>query len=292
MALDSLWYYSRENQKRGPVTSSEIHRLAQRKKIAPEDLVWCDGMEKWVPARTIRGMFPEDDDGGLLTDMFEGPQAKELETPREDSERDYPPSLDQVSDFGLNDQPLEQAGRYGIEFARKYGRTLIAIGFLSLILLQGCETAGTRNVQRVESNFDLEQQKFSDRFDPQIAGIESEMYQLQGLPALKLDQQNRLSERNQALNTLRAERAAELARLESGSWSKLRLSVHESRANFSVWSYYRQILVVAMSLTLAIGLFGRFHAGQPAERWLAIALLSMLSACFLLGQFFQSGVSS
>ena len=153
MALDSLWYYSREDEKRGPVTSSEMYRLADKRKLLPDDLVWCDGMEKWVPARTIRGLFPEDDDAGLLTDMFD-----QSDIPEEEPSNDLPPALDQVNYF--TDEPRTRT-EYSIsdfrslKFFIKYSRPIIVSSFLMILFARGCEIAGERHVQRQKSMFEL-----------------------------------------------------------------------------------------------------------------------------------------
>ncbi|MGQ9576817.1 MAG: DUF4339 domain-containing protein [Thermoguttaceae bacterium] len=51
------WYYWRGGQQFGPVSSAELKRLADQKDLAPEALVWREGMAQWVPARSVRGLF-------------------------------------------------------------------------------------------------------------------------------------------------------------------------------------------------------------------------------------------
>ena len=57
MATD--WYYSRNAQQLGPVSSSKLKDLAATGELQPTDLIWRDGMSKWMPANTIKGLFPE-----------------------------------------------------------------------------------------------------------------------------------------------------------------------------------------------------------------------------------------
>jgi len=51
------WYYARENKQLGPVGPAELKQLAERGELGPDQLVWREGMDDWVPARKIRGLF-------------------------------------------------------------------------------------------------------------------------------------------------------------------------------------------------------------------------------------------
>jgi hypothetical protein len=46
------WYYSKNNESRGPVPFSELERLALAGELLPEDYVWTGGMQGWLPATT------------------------------------------------------------------------------------------------------------------------------------------------------------------------------------------------------------------------------------------------
>jgi len=54
----SHWYYAQDDQQLGPVSSAELRKLAASGQLAPDDLVWRDGMEDWVTARVVKGLFP------------------------------------------------------------------------------------------------------------------------------------------------------------------------------------------------------------------------------------------
>jgi hypothetical protein len=51
------WYYTQGNEHVGPVTSLELKELARQGVVEPEHFVWHAGMEDWVPARLVRGLF-------------------------------------------------------------------------------------------------------------------------------------------------------------------------------------------------------------------------------------------
>ncbi|MDB5308538.1 MAG: hypothetical protein JWO38_2740 [Gemmataceae bacterium] len=54
------WYYSVGGARRGPVTATELRALAGGGSLRPSDLVWRKGLEDWVPAARISGLFPAD----------------------------------------------------------------------------------------------------------------------------------------------------------------------------------------------------------------------------------------
>ena len=47
------WYYTENNQQRGPVTETEFDNLVQAGKITAATLVWCEGMAAWQPYREV-----------------------------------------------------------------------------------------------------------------------------------------------------------------------------------------------------------------------------------------------
>ena len=55
--MASNWYYSKNGQKFGPISSTQLKSLAISGEIQSEDLVWKDGMEKWVKADRVKSLF-------------------------------------------------------------------------------------------------------------------------------------------------------------------------------------------------------------------------------------------
>jgi hypothetical protein len=53
------WYYARDNKQHGPVSAAELRQLATRGELAPTDLVWCEKLDSWTPARKVGGLFEE-----------------------------------------------------------------------------------------------------------------------------------------------------------------------------------------------------------------------------------------
>ncbi len=53
------WHYQHDGRRHGPVTGVDLKELAAAGKLLPTDLIWKEGMDKWVPARGLKGLFPE-----------------------------------------------------------------------------------------------------------------------------------------------------------------------------------------------------------------------------------------
>jgi hypothetical protein len=52
------WYYTKDNQRHGPVTLEQLKRLAQIGELKPNEWVWKEGMQQWVAAGQAKWLFP------------------------------------------------------------------------------------------------------------------------------------------------------------------------------------------------------------------------------------------
>jgi len=51
------WFYAHSDRQAGPIPSVELKHLADAGELLPDDLVWHEGMEQWVAARNVKGLF-------------------------------------------------------------------------------------------------------------------------------------------------------------------------------------------------------------------------------------------
>ena len=56
--MAALWYYERGGQRLGPVSPENLRELAASGRLRASDLVWKQGLETWVPAARVKGLFP------------------------------------------------------------------------------------------------------------------------------------------------------------------------------------------------------------------------------------------
>jgi len=55
------WHYAKGGQREEPVTFERLRELTESGELQPNDLVWRKGMEDWQPAKTVEGLFSEDE---------------------------------------------------------------------------------------------------------------------------------------------------------------------------------------------------------------------------------------
>lgn len=53
----SEWYFIKNGQQQGPVGSDQLKQLAATGTLGREDLVWKNGMQDWIKAATVNGLF-------------------------------------------------------------------------------------------------------------------------------------------------------------------------------------------------------------------------------------------
>ena len=63
--VSDRWHYTRDGRRLGPVPRERLIELAREGWLAPDDLVWSDGMPDWVPSRSIEWLS-----GGRLVRQF------------------------------------------------------------------------------------------------------------------------------------------------------------------------------------------------------------------------------
>ncbi|MHC4398424.1 MAG: DUF4339 domain-containing protein [Planctomycetota bacterium] len=84
------WFYAKGDTQYGPVSAAELKQRADRGEFGPDDLVWREGMEEWITARKIKGLF----DGDLP------PAAGSAEAPPEPAPTEEAPPFEQSTFVG------------------------------------------------------------------------------------------------------------------------------------------------------------------------------------------------
>ncbi|MBY0228791.1 MAG: GYF domain-containing protein [Gemmataceae bacterium] len=69
------WYIARDKQKAGPFTYAQLRDLADRDELRPSAMILQHGAATWVPAGSIRGLFPNSpgnaaSSGGWIADLL------------------------------------------------------------------------------------------------------------------------------------------------------------------------------------------------------------------------------
>ena len=48
------WFYAKNNERKGPVSASQLRSMVVSGEVAGSDLVWCEGMGNWISASEIQ----------------------------------------------------------------------------------------------------------------------------------------------------------------------------------------------------------------------------------------------
>lgn len=51
--MDRLWFYAKGQEKSGPISEAELRALLASGQVAPDDLVWTEGMTNWSRASAV-----------------------------------------------------------------------------------------------------------------------------------------------------------------------------------------------------------------------------------------------
>ncbi len=51
------WYYAKDNQQHGPISTTELQAMAADGRLAANDLVWKEGLGDWTPAGRVQGLL-------------------------------------------------------------------------------------------------------------------------------------------------------------------------------------------------------------------------------------------
>jgi len=54
------WFYAKNGDRIGPLTTARLREMAKRGQLLPTDLVWREGQAAWKPANKFVGLFPND----------------------------------------------------------------------------------------------------------------------------------------------------------------------------------------------------------------------------------------
>ena len=57
--MSTEWFYTKDGEQLGPVSSKQLSQLAASGELQPTDLVWKEGAPDWKPASIVKGLFAE-----------------------------------------------------------------------------------------------------------------------------------------------------------------------------------------------------------------------------------------
>jgi hypothetical protein len=135
--MAEMWYYTSEGKQMEPVTSAELKQLAASGLLKPTDMVWTDGMPKWVRASSTQDLFAV---GGLIPVKEEpaGPEdSAGKDAPRRAKRRDADRYDDEDEDRPRRRRrAAEPAGMdMGLKVGLILGGSLLGIALIVVVII-------------------------------------------------------------------------------------------------------------------------------------------------------------
>jgi hypothetical protein len=94
--MASDWFYTRNGEKHGPVSSTELRQLATRGQLLPTDLIWKQGMAQWVAASRANKLFSDASPGPPASESL-GPTVASQEPTQSKDRRAAPAGSSSIS---------------------------------------------------------------------------------------------------------------------------------------------------------------------------------------------------
>jgi hypothetical protein len=161
------------------------------------------------------------------------------------------------------------------ETLRSRGYTLVMVGIVLVILARGCESIGSRNVNRLNAKAslavaDFEQDREEDRLEVQA--------KIDALREGELDEgaRKKIEENTKKLDELRKEEIKDRAELEREDWNELRHAAATASFRNATWSYWREWLFLIGAICLAVGVVSMAVSGPGPERWIGLVILAII----------------
>ncbi|HMF19936.1 MAG TPA: GYF domain-containing protein [Gemmataceae bacterium] len=149
--MADLWYYTRDGKAMDPVSEAELKKLAASGDLQPTDLVWKEGMAKWVRAGSAKELYGSNRERpeSAAQDNPDSVRGTRNRKSRFDDDDDYddrrrPRRRYDEDDY---DRPRRKKGlstgaKVGITLGIVAGVLVLGGGILAIVLLSGGSSGG------------------------------------------------------------------------------------------------------------------------------------------------------
>ena len=254
-----VWYYAQGDTEKGPLTTAQMKAMAAAGKVRRDDFVWRQGMDTWSPAREIADLFPNES----TSDAADGETIVEL---KEATIRTHQAQLRAASPLPL------------------LGKSLLAVGLLTLLLARGCDSLAARNISRLKAIPVARQRQFEGDWARERQRIAREL----GAAAANASPTgSSVDALRQELEQINQNNRAQMTELEAGPWNQMRIAAAAAESDNHIWRYWREAAFLAGSISLAAGLLMIAFTAPGPDRWLCLGMI-----CAILFGLFLSGLGT
>jgi len=164
-----------------------------------------------------------------------------------------------------------------------WGRPMMMIGVLLVLVSRGCYSVGSRGVARAEQKEKMARNQFDDEWEAKAISLQQQLDALDDKDEPDPGDAERRSELRTALNELSQDRQKAREPLETGKWRDLRIAARDAAARHVMWAYWYEMFFVFASLLLTAGLLVVSWNAQGAERSVCLIILAIIAFSIYVG---------
>ena len=256
---DPVWYYARGDVEKGPLSIAQMRALAAAGKIRPEDLVWKEGMETWVPASETADLFPTGT--AKTTDKERSAETSEAQTAERRTQ--------------WESQQARPAG--GLHLNRRHiGQLAALLGFCTALFCRGCDDLADRHVARLQAAVTIAEQRHQAEWDGRQRVLAERMAPIEASAKRTKEQDEQQRQLQAQMSDLQRERERSERYLRETRWNSLKMAAELAEAEGETAAYWRGMTLVLGTLVLTAGLLTMAYSSDGAEHWMSLAALIVL----------------
>jgi hypothetical protein len=265
---EPIWYYARGDVEKGPLTSAQIKALATAGKIRPDDYVWKEGMENWLPAGEVKELFPAD---------AAKPKEKDPDSSKPGEKGAEPGKAEK---FRRKPEPAGPASRSlptdPQQLIRLASRIALLVGIVTVVLARGCDSIGVRYIARLKAISTSAESRFQAEWEQRRQALETQKNALQEQSQRSPAEQADLQDLSKKIAELDQQKQAEESRLRRSRWRELETNATLAGDNNVMWGFWRELLFQFGALVLASGLVAVAYSSEGPERWICLVVLAVV----------------
>lgn len=263
---DTTWYYARDNQELGPVTTAQLKALLKKGDVEPANLIWKEGMENWRPANEVAPFRSES--ATSTTAVFRPADSSEPKKPK--AAQEPKPKQNQATH-----QPIERKSEPIdlTSYARWGGYGIVLLSLLTMVSMRGCAGVAAKNETR------LQQQLSYAKADFDRPLREKQQVLLAELEALDPDEtfsSDRANELRSEIDKLKSTHDRQRIVKEASEWANLQADIASAAATTATIDFYAEFGFAFASVALLLGLFGVAVFGDPPQRWVSLIMIAIV----------------
>jgi GYF domain 2 len=279
---DAVWYFAIDEEERGPVTEAQLRTLIGTGNLSRDDLVWREGLNDWVPAWQVPGLF--DKEVGSRAADAASPSTAE-KRPAQATAPAARPATVAPATFATPAASAPREAHHAFAFSKPLhlfqhvnflGQPLLLTGFMLVLLSRGCDAVATHYAERLQAKAVVAESRFKDEWDAQKAALEKPRQQAQDHKPQTPADQKLVESLDKQLATLEETKQAEEAELREGKWRVASNAARDAGPNNKIWGFWRATVFWLGTVAFSLGLWVVGFNGDGSERWLSLAMLAVI----------------